>query len=426
MTPRWALPVAGCFLAVGLGGYELAAYAAALPQLIRGGGLRLGEVGGGVVASAAMAGMLVGGLGAARLSRRQAPHRLLRTAVAVMAGGLLVCCLATQPWALGAGRLLSGVGAGAAVPTAISITAAVAPSSRRTVVHTVMFSGLQLGSALGALAAPGLVGQAGWRAPFGVGAGAAVALAVLLPRLLASRTGPSAAVTGIGGIGALWTAGLWRLTATHWLCTALALFAIYGLNTWLVQVMLAAGHGPGVSLRLLAVLNLGAVLGAPIAGLAADRWGQRRTVALLFALGTGALVLLAGEPSSVATPPLVGLAGLGTMGATTLLNGLTATAYPEHLRTAALGSALGVGRLGAMAGPVYGGLLLGLTGAPGTLLPAFAVPTLVTALLVATSPRPTPALMQACTSRSPLPDCSPAAWSGRSSARGCPRPGSGR
>lgn len=388
MIARWARPLAACFLVVALSGYELAAYAAALPDLVDSAGLGLAELQAGIIASAAMAGMLAGGLGSTRLTRRHRPSTLLRGASAAMGAGLLTSAVASGPWMLGAGRLLTGLGAGVAVPAAITLTAAVAPRRRRTAVHTVMFSGLQLGSAFGAVIGPGVLDAAGWRPMFGIGAGAAACLLALLPRLVADEAGPADAPPA-PGLGALLRVGTRRLTVVHWASTALGLLVIYGLNAWLVQLMLGAGHGPSASLHVLACYNLGAVLGAPLAGLAADRWGQRRTVVVLFAAGAAALAALAREPSSDLTIGLIWVAGLGTMGATTILNSLTAASYPDDLRAGALSWALGIGRLGAVVGPIYGGFLLQLCAAPPVVLAAFAVPTGVTAALVATSGPPT-------------------------------------
>lgn len=384
MRTRWLLSVVGCFLAVSLSGYELAAYASALPDLGRDAVLGLTKTEAGIVASAAMVGMLIGGLGSAGGGRRHRPSTVLRTAVAVMGVGFLTCAFAAEPWALGAGRLVTGVGAGAAVPTAIAITATVAPGHRRTAVHTVMFSGLQLGSALGALVAPEVLDQSSWQALFGIGAGAAFCLVALLPLLTRHDAGLPASPT-LTSVRALWTGSNRRLTAAHWSSTALGLGVVYGLNAWLVQLMLGNGHGSAGSLRMFAVFNVGAVLGTPLAGLAADRWGPQRTTVTLFVGGAVSLAVLAEDPSPIATLALLWLAGLGTMGATTILNGFTAAAYGADLRATALGWALGIGRLGAVAGPLYGGLLLDTGATPGTVLIAFAAPALATAGLVATS-----------------------------------------
>jgi AAHS family benzoate transporter-like MFS transporter len=52
------------------------------------------------------------------------------------------------------------------------------------------------------------------------------------------------------------------------------------------------------------------------------------------------------------------LAGVGTHGTAALLIAAVANHYPERLRGTALGWAMGMGRIGAVAAPQVGGLLL--------------------------------------------------------------------
>lgn len=54
----------------------------------------------------------------------------------------------------------------------------------------------------------------------------------------------------------------------------------------------------------------------------------------------------------------VALAGLSTSGTQILLNGFVVNYYPTNVRAAAIGWLAGFGRLGGVAGPMVGGLLL--------------------------------------------------------------------
>ena len=80
------------------------------------------------------------------------------------------------------------------------------------------------------------------------------------------------------------------------------------------------------------------------------------------------------------------LAGIGTVGAQTLVNVFIASRYPVQIRATAIGAALSVGRLGAILGPLYGSLLLS-TGLPlQVLFAAFAAPAVIGAVLVTVVP----------------------------------------
>jgi AAHS family benzoate transporter-like MFS transporter len=68
------------------------------------------------------------------------------------------------------------------------------------------------------------------------------------------------------------------------------LLLIYGLNTWLPEIMHAAGYSVGNSLGFLLTLNLEAILGYFLGGRFAARGGVRRTTIGWFA---GAAIFLA-------------------------------------------------------------------------------------------------------------------------------------
>ncbi len=75
-------------------------------------------------------------------------------------------------------------------------------------------------------------------------------------------------------------------------------------------------------------------------------------------------------------------AGGGFVGSQLGLNGFVASVYPAGTRSTGIGWALGVGRLGGIAGPIVGGVLLGLGRPPSEVLLYAAGPGLVTAALV--------------------------------------------
>jgi AAHS family benzoate transporter-like MFS transporter len=142
------------------------------------------------------------------------------------------------------------------------------------------------------------------------------------------------------------------------IATLVTLFAWYGLGTWLPNLMQLAGYNLGSALTFALALNLGAVAGSVITAWAGTRFGPIPTAIAAAAVAAAALVVLvAGPPVTVVYLMLV-LAGIGTHGTQCLVIAAVASHYPPHLRGTALGWALGVGRIGAVAAPQVGGLLL--------------------------------------------------------------------
>ncbi|MBT2514564.1 MFS transporter [Arthrobacter sp. ISL-30] len=62
------------------------------------------------------------------------------------------------------------------------------------------------------------------------------------------------------------------------------LLLVYGLNTWLPQIMRQAGFNLGDSPTFLLVLNAGAILGSISASMIADRIGIKKVVTASFLL----------------------------------------------------------------------------------------------------------------------------------------------
>jgi AAHS family 4-hydroxybenzoate transporter-like MFS transporter len=75
-------------------------------------------------------------------------------------------------------------------------------------------------------------------------------------------------------------------------------------------------------------------------------------------------------------------AGGGFIGSQLGLNGFAAAVYPADRRSTGIGWALGVGRLGGIAGPIVGGALLAIGLKPTTVMLFACGPGVITAALV--------------------------------------------
>lgn len=138
-------------------------------------------------------------------------------------------------------------------------------------------------------------------------------------------------------------------------------YLVYGLNTWLPQIMRELGYSLHSSLSFLLVMNLTAGIGALLASAIADRWGSKRVIGVSYALAAlSAFLLTIGVPSMAVVYLLVGLAGFGAVGSTQIMNAFVTKYYPAESRATAIGWGLGIGRIGAISGPVIIGLLLSM------------------------------------------------------------------
>jgi AAHS family benzoate transporter-like MFS transporter len=123
--------------------------------------------------------------------------------------------------------------------------------------------------------------------------------------------------------------------------------------------MREAGYQLGSSLAFLLVLNAGAIIGAIGASRLADRIGPKPVTTAAFLAATVSILLLSVNLPTALLFLFVAVAGLGSVGTQILVNGYVATHYPDASRATALGWSLGIGRMGAILGPVIGGLVVG-------------------------------------------------------------------
>jgi AAHS family benzoate transporter-like MFS transporter len=148
-----------------------------------------------------------------------------------------------------------------------------------------------------------------------------------------------------------------------------------------------AGYSIGSALTFLLVYNIGAIVGTLIASTVAERIGAKYLVLTGFGSAAVALALLGTHPPTALLMLLIAVTGFGGLGTQNMLNDHVAGFYPADARATGLGWALGIGRIGAIAGPTYGALFV--TAGAGVLFSAlaFAAPAVVGAIVMSTLPR---------------------------------------
>ncbi len=409
--------VALCFLTIVFDGYDLIVYGSAVPSLLTEPGWGLGPAQAGAIGSYALVGMLIGALAAGALTDRWGRRRIMLAGITWFSVLMLACALAPTPGLLGVFRFLAGLGLGGVIPCAIALTVEYAPRARRQLYNALMFVGYSVGGVLAALVALALAADHGWRPLMAIGAAPLVLVLPLAWRFLPESVGyllatgrddeadalarrygvdldalrserdTAAGAAEARGPRALFRRGTLAATLLFGAASFCGLLLVYGLNTWLPQIMRQAGYPLGSALLFLLVLNLGAIVGGISASLLADRLGPKPVTVGAFLLATLCLVVLSQRVDTALLFVAVAIAGLGSVGTQILVNGYVAVHYPSAIRATALGWALGVGRAGAIVGPLFGGWVLASGIGFEWNFYGFAVPALAGALLIALVPR---------------------------------------
>ena len=401
--------VALCWMTIILDGYDLIVYGTVVPTLLDGTAeWTLTSAEAGRIGSYALIGMLAGAILIGTVTDLVGRRRIMLGCIAWFSTAMAFAAIAPTPELFGLARFVAGLGLGGVVPTAIALTIEYAHPRHRNTTNGVMFSGYSVGGIIAALAAIWVIPELDWRAMFWLGAGVGYLLlpvvAFLLPEsaaylLARGRRAEAEALAarfdltleepttkaprksgGLSTLTALFDKRFLRGTLMFWLGTGIGLLLVYGLNTWLAQIMREAGYPLGSALAFLLALNLGAIVGTPVLGALADRVGSKPVTTGMFLVAAACIFLLSFRLPSALLFILVGIAGACTIGTTILVNAYTATFYPARMRATGLGWALGIGRFGAILGPLYGGFVLSSSWGLEANFYAFAGPALIGAL----------------------------------------------
>lgn len=167
-------------------------------------------------------------------------------------------------------------------------------------------------------------------------------------------------------------------TLLLWLCYFFTLLVVYMLINWLPMLLVEQGFQPSQAAGVMFALQIGAASGTLILGALMDKL---RPVIMSLLIYTGMLAL--GTVSSLSGMLMAGfVAGMFATGGQSVLYALAPLFYSTQIRATGVGTAVAVGRLGAMSGPLLAGKMLALgTGtvgvmaasAPGILLAGLAV-----------------------------------------------------
>ncbi|ATY12672.1 MFS transporter [Amycolatopsis sp. AA4] len=403
---RWVAPL--CWTAVALEGFDLVVLGVVLPALLKDKAWGLDPNTASLISAVGLLGVAVGAFAIGPLSDLLGRRGMMLLTVTSFSVCTLLCAFANGPWLFGVLRFLAGLGLGGVLPTALALITEYAKIGRSGSATTVLMTGYHVGAVLTALLGILVLQRFGWQWMFVIGAAPALVLVPLmlkfLPESKALERAKEARRTR-NPLGVLFRHGYGRATIAFWVTSFMGLLLVYGLNTWLPQIMRAAGYELGAALALLLVLNVGAVLGLLVGGRVADKIGYRRSSIGWFAAAAVFLALLSIKLPGASVYVGVLLAGVFTFSSQVLVYVYIARVYPAEARGAGLGAASGIGRFGAMSGPLVTGLLLsaGLAYPWGFYL--FAAVAVIGALAIAVVNRdPTPD----APADSPAPDAVPA------------------
>lgn len=383
ITPYQMLVYGLCFLIVLLDGFDTAAIGYIAPSLIKDWGVTRPAL--APVLSAALFGLAAGALSAGPLADRLGRKRVLVGSVALFAVACLASAFSADLQQLTVLRFVTGMGLGAAMPNAVTLTSEYSPARKRALITNLMFSGFPLGAAFGGFLAAWMIPAFGWRSVLLAGGAVPLLLLVVLMlalpesvrymvvhgwpvqrirRVLARIAGPAvaeapsfvlpepASLSGTAQSGiAIVLSPAYRLgSAMLWLAYFMGLVIFYALINWMPILFKDAGLEPKTATLIAALFPLGGV-GAVFFGWLMDRFNANRIIAVGYALTAVAIWAIGQAAGNLGwLVAIVFIAGTVMNTAQSSMPALAAAFYPTRGRATGVAWMLGIGRFGGIAG----------------------------------------------------------------------------
>jgi AAHS family benzoate transporter-like MFS transporter len=397
-----------CFFIIMFDGYDLIIYGSVLPELMK--EWNMSAIQAGAIGSYALIGMMIGALIFGTLADKIGRRNVIIISTLLFSLFSALSSFANDPSEFGFYRFLTGLGLGGSLPNVFALMTEYAPKRMRTIIVAIMSTGFPLGGILAASLSIYLLPVYGWQSLFLIGALPLLAVPFMykfIPEsisyyvlhknkerisLLLTKIDPFyrphpkdkyelnlPEKSGLPVIS-LFQNGRVLGTLMIWIVVFMNLLMLFGLNTWLPKLMMAAGYPLGSSLTFLLVLNVGAILGPVLGGWVADRWKTKNVLIIYFLLAGVSIVLLGLKTEMFLLYSLVFIAGATTIGSQPITNTFIVQYYPFNMRSTGIGWALGIGRLGGIVGAALGGLLISMNLSFQVNFMIFAIPGLLAAL----------------------------------------------
>lgn len=400
-----------CTLIIIFDGYDLVIYGVVLPILMD--QWQLTPIEAGSLGSIALFGMMVGAMTLGTASDKFGRKKMILLCIILFSLFTFLCGFAQTPGQFAVMRLIAGLGIGGVMPNVVALISEYAPKKIRSTLVALMFSGYAVGGMLSAGLGIWIVPTWGWEIMFYLGC-IPLLLLPLIMKLLPESLGFLLRDNKDNQVKTILAKIDPQIVATHqyelvrqevvarkipildlfsekraistiafWISFFMCLLMVYALGSWLPKLMQTAGYPLKSGLMFLFAMNIGGMIGAILGGHMSDKFNLKSVLVTFFILGAIAITLLGFRSNTYFLYFLVMIAGAATIGSQILLYTYVAQYYPMHIRSTGLGWASGVGRIGAIVGPMLGGVLMQLSLPHHQNFMAFAVPGIIAALAIA-------------------------------------------
>ena len=318
----------------------------------------------GYVFSLGVFGMLFGAFFGGRIADYLGQKKVLMLSIGIFGIFMSLTAIAPSVEVLYAARFFTGLGLGAAMPTMISVVGDEATEANRGKLNSLMYCGLPVGAIFVAGLAI-LLPEIQWQTLFLIGGLTPLALIPCMAFILKDKPKPVAVaqvstevVPGMAQV--LFKNHQYKNTLPLWVGFFFTLMINYILISWLPNLLMGQGLSKQEAFSIMLIFQVGAVIGTLGLGYLLDRLKLWQMAVIIY---SGLFVALSLLFTTTSIPMLVlagVMGGIFSTGGQSILYGISPIFYSGAGKVTGVGSAISLGRLGAMTGPLLTGKILAL------------------------------------------------------------------
>lgn len=342
----------------------------------------------GYVFSLGVFGMLFGAFFGGRIADYMGQKKVLMLSIAIFGVFMSITALAPTVEVLYAARFITGLGLGAAMPTMISVVGDEANEKNRGKLNSLMYCGLPVGAIFVASLAI-LLPEIKWQTLFLIGGLTPLLLipfmAIILkdkPKAVTLNHTATETVPNMAQV--LFKDQQYKKTLPLWTGFFFTLMINYILISWLPNLLMEQGLEKQQAFMVMLVFQVGAVIGTLGLGYLLDRLKLWQLAAIIY---SGLFIALSLLFTTTYIPMLIiagVMGGIFSTGGQSILYGISPIFYSGTGKVTGVGSAISLGRLGAMTGPLLTGKILALGVGTTGILVASLPAVIISAIAVAT------------------------------------------
>ncbi len=344
----------------------------------------------GYVMSAGTLGMGFGALLIAPFADKFGRKAVILTALALMSVGMVACGYVGDIYALMVARFVVGVGIGTVLATMAALAGESAPAGKQDMAVGFVQSGFPLAAVGTGFLVAAMEPVIGWQALL-LWAGVITTLMLPLAWAVLPKHVPAPASekpAGASNLAAVFSPEYRTRTIFIMIAVFMGLLVLYSMLSWITKLASSAGLSEQNSIYAGAFYNIGAFVGTISMGLLTVRFPPKKVVPALLCAAAVAMLIFGNVEMSVA-----GALGMAFVIGLTLQGGyngmwpIAVGAYPAETRATGVGFVMGIGRGGAVVGPIIAGYLMAAQVSLPSILAIYCVPLLICAACAAIAAR---------------------------------------